>query len=544
MMWIGYTKDKVLKILKENMMLAITFGLVLGVVLFWCCQKSDMFIDEIFSYGLSNSFNAPFITDLSETGSVVNTVLKREDFIRYLTVYDRTEAFRFDSVYYNQTQDVHPPLYYMLLHLVCSVFCGQYSKWLGLSINIICYAGIGIILYCISRTILNSKNYAVLTVLIYGLSWGGLSTVLMIRMYALLTLLTLLFLYTVIKLYNGEIKLINYFFVFILIFLGMFTQYFFSVFAFFISAAYCLHLLLRKNMKGMISYAVCAVMGVIVFVLSYPCLLDQYLHEEERVAGSTVMENLGSIKGMMLDIYSCTMQIAAGFKPLLLILMISFFVGIFLLKGIIAKYKMQLSDFIVIDMGIAVLLTVLLTAIVSPVNALRYFYNIFPVIVLVSVYFIKTVWEELSIRLEKEHDACFLFVYIFCMLLCIYRSLTVEPQFVNNLSEEQHEAAILYADRPCVYLDNGFQEPLTKDMLDLVRFNEVYVSNDFFGESAHRYLAGRECDRGIVLYIDTAQDRSGFDPEKILAEIFDNTAFDSCDLLFEDTFSTMYYISM
>lgn len=502
-----------------------------------------MFIDEIYSYGLSNSCNAPFITDISETGSIVDTVLKREDFIKYLTVHDSTEAFRFDSVYYNQTQDVHPPLHYMLLHFVCSVFVGQYSKWSGLIINIICYAGIGILLYNISRIVLKSKNYAALTVLIYSLSWGGLSMVLMIRMYTLLTFLTLFFLYTVIKLYNGEIKFINYFSVFISIFLGMFTQYFFSVFAFFASAAYCLRLLLKKNIKKLISYAACAVMGIAAFVLSYPCLLNQYLHEEERVSGNTIIENLGNVKGMIFDIYSCTMQIAVSFKPLLFVLMISFLAGIFLAKGIIAKYKIQLENFIIIDIGISALLTIILVAIVSPVNALRYFYNIFPVIVLVSVYFIKIIMEEFSFRFKKEHNVCFLFIYVFCMLLCTYRALTTEPQFVNNLPKEHHEAARLYADRPCVYLDNGFMEPLTKDMLDLIQFDEIYISNDFWGESTQRYLADQECNKGIVLYIDTAQDRSNYNPEKILADILNNTAFCSYNLLFKDAFSEMYYLS-
>lgn len=38
-----------------------------------------------------------------------------------------------------QTYDVHPPFYYLLLHTVCSLFPGRFSKWSGIGLNIVLF---------------------------------------------------------------------------------------------------------------------------------------------------------------------------------------------------------------------------------------------------------------------------------------------------------------------------------------------------------------------------------------------------------------------
>ena len=48
----------------------------------------------------------------------------------YLTV-NKGEEFKLGSVIYNQTHDSHPPLFYLVLHLISSFFPGEFSKWFG-----------------------------------------------------------------------------------------------------------------------------------------------------------------------------------------------------------------------------------------------------------------------------------------------------------------------------------------------------------------------------------------------------------------------------
>lgn len=54
--------------------------------------------------------------------------------MEYMTA-KKGNRFDFASVWWNQTQDVHPPFYYALLHTVCSLLPGTFSKWYAGMIN-------------------------------------------------------------------------------------------------------------------------------------------------------------------------------------------------------------------------------------------------------------------------------------------------------------------------------------------------------------------------------------------------------------------------
>ena len=83
-------------------------GLTVCLMLMWSLRKEGWFLDEVYSYGLSNSTEGPFLTDLHadwENG----TVFDRDELMQYVMVAEN-ERFDYATVYYNQTQDVHPPL--------------------------------------------------------------------------------------------------------------------------------------------------------------------------------------------------------------------------------------------------------------------------------------------------------------------------------------------------------------------------------------------------------------------------------------------------
>ena len=73
--------------LKRVLPLAVVLLLTLGISLHFCLWKSGMFIDEIYSYGLSNSHYMPFIGH-GEHDRIAEQIITREDFQDYLTVTD------------------------------------------------------------------------------------------------------------------------------------------------------------------------------------------------------------------------------------------------------------------------------------------------------------------------------------------------------------------------------------------------------------------------------------------------------------------------
>lgn len=527
--------EKKIRLKKESLLFAITLCIVCAVTLFWFAKKSDMFIDEIVTYGLSNSYYAPFISDVPEDRNLINKVLTREDFVEYLTVSE-SNAFRFDSVYYNQTQDTQPPLYYMLLHLMCSFFQGSYSKWIGLSINLLLYVGTLVLLYIAGKMILRNRKYAALAVLLYGLSFGGLSDVLMIRMYILLTFLTMCFACVVLKLYQGSTGKVHYLLVTLILFLGLFTQYFFVFFAFFISAVYCLRELSKKHFKEFIVYALSAFLGIAIFYISYPCVVDQ-LFADKLVSGQTAVGNMMDFRGMLLSIYSFIMQTAASYKAALLLLFVVLAAGVLRFRKTVSVYmaEFDIKDSSAIAIMISVIFAVLLTAVVSPVTALRYIYNVLPMAALIITYVMECA--------GREWDQFFYPFYILCILVCLWKSLTTAPDYVENIPKENFEIMEAYETYPCVYLDNDYDASITQDMLQLIKFPEIFITDDFLCEDTEKYLKKSDIRKGIILYIDVSEDwSSGYDSEKVLKEIVNRTEFRQYELLCSFSFSETYLL--
>lgn len=532
------------KIKHDEIVLVEVLFIVMSVSFFWCVKKSGFFIDDIYTYGLSNSFYAPFVLDISSENSSKNKILTQKELIDYLTVSD-DDAFRYDSVYYNQTQDTHPPLYYMMIHTISSVFRKSYSKWIGLSLNLILYFFSLLITYQIGKRILGSKRYASMAVLLYGLSYGGLSTVLMIRMYILMTFFTVCLTYFVIRLFQGDTCRWSYLVVCLLMFLGLFTQYFFVIFAFFCSAAYCIYEFFNKNFKNIIYYALSSFAGIMLFLISYPYVVNQFL-ADKFVSGHTVVENTQDISGVFLSIYSFIMQIAASYKSALLIILLACIISIIIHDRPINHYVLDFGrrDLSAIALAITTFLAIIVTAALAPVTALRYAYNILPIVAVVVLYFVKILMGEINNEANESVRKKFLkcgYVLLF-LIICLYRGISVVPEYVENISKENTNILSHYEELPCVYVDRD-GVAITGNLSRLIKFNEIYVTGDIAYDETIDYLNNRK-DENIILYIDIIQNerRNGFNSEAVLTQIIHNTKYVGYKKLFSECFSETYLL--
>lgn len=95
-------------------------------------NKENYHVDEIYSYGLANNTTGDQIT--FEDG--IKYGRKELSHIDYMSVSE-SERFNYANVWENQANDVHPPLYYALLHTLCSIFPGSIRIWYAGTINIV-----------------------------------------------------------------------------------------------------------------------------------------------------------------------------------------------------------------------------------------------------------------------------------------------------------------------------------------------------------------------------------------------------------------------
>lgn len=193
----------------------------------------------------------------------------------YVTV-DGSDAFDYLSVYFNVKDDNHPPVHFMLLHTMSSLFPGTLSPWLGCTINLTC---VGITLWLLLRLgrqlseILGIEEQGrllgILAVLLYGLSTGALASVLLIRMYCLLSCLCVALLSMHVEKWKEHgFDWSNKGLIAITV-LGFLTQYFFLFYCILLAAVTAAGLLCSKRMRELWIYirsmVVAAVIGLVLF---------------------------------------------------------------------------------------------------------------------------------------------------------------------------------------------------------------------------------------------------------------------------------------
>ena len=152
-------------------------------------QKKGFFVDELWGYGLANSYYHPHIysDDVFNRGEY----LSPQYFKDYLEV-SKEDAFQYGSVFYNQSQDAHPPLFYCVLHTISSFFQNTFSKWYGIIPNIIYFVISGIGIYVLSVSIIKNKYVSLLPVLFWGFSAQTVSYTILVRMYMMFAMFAIL----------------------------------------------------------------------------------------------------------------------------------------------------------------------------------------------------------------------------------------------------------------------------------------------------------------------------------------------------------------
>lgn len=201
--------------------------------------------------------------------------IPREQFADYIQV-DSDDAFNYLSVYFNVKDDNHPPLHFMLLHTVSSVFRGRVRAWKGCLINLAAAAGVMILLMKLGRRLAvcfgmeeHQRAVGIVCALLYGMSAGAVATVLLIRMYGILTLWCVAYFYLVADKWESRQFHRRNFPLILVTLLGFWTQYFFLFYCMCLAAVTAVLLLRRRRMRELWcfvrSMAISAVAGVLLF---------------------------------------------------------------------------------------------------------------------------------------------------------------------------------------------------------------------------------------------------------------------------------------
>ncbi len=521
--------------LRKYLAIVLVLMLVTSVCLLFSVRKQGMFIDEIYTYGLSNNSSGPFLEDM-KGGHVQDTVFTRDELMDYVSVSGE-EGFDFASVYYNQVNDVHPPLHYWLFNIVSSLVPGTFSKWTGLALNYVIYMLSLIVLYALVRKMHGSRENAAAAAVLYGLSLIGLSTMLMIRMYALLMLLTVCLAYLVACLME-DFKLRDCVLTGLCLMAGLMTQYYFVFYAFFLCGCYVFYCIFRKDWKALKFFVPCALIGALSLLLLFPAALD-HLFSGKLVSGNNAAENLTNFAQYPARLIKFSLSTHHGMKGAIYTGAAAVLALVLLnkkLRGAFRAERINLNWLVII---VPAFVTFVLVAVISPVDEIRYIYNIAPIFVLTvsfALYLLEqSLGEKQSTYIKRNAVLC-------CIaLFALWQARCAPPDYLYPEYAEYNAALADYAGYPCVYFSEDHFEPITQDLLQLLSFDEFYVIDENSPEKAAEYIGDA---KHAVIFIDISEFwSSGYDAQAVMQRLYRHVPHDTAQLLYQNGLSITYLIS-
>ena len=267
----------ILKDYKFSILLYILLTVLLLVVM---SSKINMSLDEVYTYGLSNYTNEKGIDLIVQENYKYEPA--EDSFMEYVSATDR---FNYTNVWKQQASDVHPPLYYALVHSICSLFPSTFSIW---------YAGVVNIFFSLCTLffvqklayLLGGKNKAVVYLVsaMYVLCSGILFANGFLRMYMMAMCQVTWITSLVVKQIGEEKDCLFFVKLAIAATIGALIHYYCIVYTVIVCGVYFICLLMEKHFKQMgwlvITGAVSAGAAVAVFPAMIQHIFFSYRGEE------------------------------------------------------------------------------------------------------------------------------------------------------------------------------------------------------------------------------------------------------------------------
>ncbi len=386
---------------KFIIMFLIIWAVQMAAAFYFCIQKQGFHEDEYYTYYSTARTNGFYVED----GQWMDRETYRNEFVVL-----PGQQFQYGLVKLVQSWDVHPPMYYWVFHTVASLVPGVFSKWIGLSVNLL-FWGINIVLLTYLAYLVSgrSERTALLAVLFYGLSAAAVSGVVFIRMYEMLTMFVLLCAVlhvramesiTVIK--REKLPVLRSLVPMAAVtYLGFLTHYYYFIFLFYLAAAFCIWLLWRdRKLWNCLRYGVGQGTAFALAYLTYPSCLGQMFRGQRGAQATGNFFDLSNTVQRFRFFYGLLDEYVFGkMLPVFLLFLLVLAVTAYRQRSL---RKPRQEDSIYMVLAFAVLgyfLTVSKTALLLGDTSNRYQMPVYGIIVLLLFQAIRALWQR--VRPEK-----------------------------------------------------------------------------------------------------------------------------------------------
>lgn len=273
-----------------RIMLAII--IIIQVVYISCMfgiNKQGFHSDEMWNYGFANSTEGKHVyeSDVEKQLKNFDSWQSSDNLRNYITV-DKNEIFNYAAIYRNAANDYNPPLGYMMLHFICSLFPGTWSKWYCFALNIICFVIMQIYIYRLAKSVTKSEAAGLLSAFFFGFTAGARNITIFLRIYAPATMFAAMLVYYMHVLYaskDNKDKCIGlYIKIFAVNILGCFTLNLFLPFAFIVTAMYCVYYILARRFRRLLVFGLMMLASVGASIAIFPARISQVVGDKETLS--------------------------------------------------------------------------------------------------------------------------------------------------------------------------------------------------------------------------------------------------------------------
>ena len=487
---------------KKYEKIVISIILIIQTIIFIIigANKSYIHMDEAYSLGLA-SYDKVEIQDNEEFYNTWHDGKYYED---YLCVND-DEIGQYKQVYENQKNDVHPPLYYLILRFAMGFHKNSYSKWPGIIINMIIYAFVTIFMYLILTKILKDKykykEKSAIIAMVSSLVLASITNVIYIRMYALSTLNVLITTYLHLKLLDKkeiDYKLLT--FIGVSALAGSLTHYYYLFYLAMMFIMFAIKYIKEKRYKELIAYTVtmciAGVTSLIIFPYSIKHLFFGYRGQGALSKLTQISEFLKSIK-MYIKKFN-----RHAFNGLLFILL-ALIVGLGIYKKVNKKKIFENKNQYIKYITIPTAFYTLLVSLSAPWIELRYIMPVCGLVFILIIYLLENVLE--NIFNEKNVFRVLAVCLAIILITPIIFKMEPEEEFLDKrdiVEEVQNELNV-----PTIYIFNSNENRFLDDILLFSKLDNSYIAKDVecTYENINKILNGKDLSNGILVFINGGQ---------------------------------------
>lgn len=365
----------------NKIILIVFIALSVFTIIVQCKQKIRFHEDEVMTFALSNSLSMGLL------GSPFNEKLNaNEEFMEAMTVHEGNQ-FNYRQVWINQAADVHPPLYYCVVHTISSLMPDTFNMWMGIGINIVFMVLCIILVEQCAFLLTKNRKYALLIAGFFALNPAVLEMNTFIRMYMMAMFFCLLILKWMLShLDDRKLFLTDNVSILITVTLGALAHYYCIVFAVIFSVAFGIIQLRKKRIKKLLAFSITMVISAILSILTFPAMI---YHIFGSYRGVEAFGNAVHISDYYYRIYvylnTINFDMFSGALIILLIVLIVFSVKRKEpFKSIMGEEEKQRWLFIMIPTLIYFLLVSKTSAYIDS----RYISLIYPCVILCTISFI------------------------------------------------------------------------------------------------------------------------------------------------------------